>query len=195
MAEIDKLEIIIEAEGLKAIAALEKLSASLKSVKDAAKGGLGLRATINQLEKLNEVMSGKMGEPFKDIKKQADMSGVTGPLKQAAQELEHFGQIFEEMQELSRLKDPKKGINELAGAAKELSLIELISPQNLNSLMIFAQLTKEGRSAVAEYAKSFKLMEQAVAESANPLVVLATKINIMAKAFGVGKAAFNFWHH
>ena len=82
--ELDTLEVKVESSAEQASAGIDKLTATLKRLKDITKGGVGLATVANQLSKLNTALSsinvhaGKVGEIGSALQKLSAVQKASG---------------------------------------------------------------------------------------------------------------------
>lgn len=82
--ELDTLEVKVESSAEQASAGIDKLTATLKRLKEATKGGAGLQTVANQISKLNTALSGvtvnagKIGEIAKALNGLSSVQKASG---------------------------------------------------------------------------------------------------------------------
>ena len=82
--ELDNLELKIQSNSQEASSGIDKLTSALSNLKNVTKGGAGLTAVKNQLEKLNtalsgiRVNSGKIGELAKALNQLSGVQKASG---------------------------------------------------------------------------------------------------------------------
>lgn len=85
--ELEGLEFQIKSDSDKAISSIDKLTNSLTKLRTATRGGLGLNSTINQLNRLNDAVSGLRLDNLKDL------DGVSSNLERLANAIEKFRNV------------------------------------------------------------------------------------------------------
>ena len=121
MADIDSLSIQISSDSSNAVKGLEKLSATLETLRNATKGGLGLSSVANQIKKLSDSANSVNSTTIDNLK------GLAEGMKKLS-EIGDFKISSSIANQLTKINTALSGLNVGDGANKITELVSALRP-------------------------------------------------------------------
>ena len=177
MATIDNLEIQIQSDSSSAVSSINELASSLAKIKNAVKGGIGLKSVSNQISELDSSLQGIDSGSVSKIDRLAESLSKLSPLKISSSigtQLKSIGSNLSSLttEGLYNLNELGTALNPLAGLGKAGGLKSIIT-----------QLGKLPELATALSAVNFAQFTSDIQALSNALAPLANRLDITANAF------------
>ena len=177
MATIDNLEIQIQSDSSSAVSSINELASSLAKIKNAVKGGIGLKSVSNQISELDSSLQGIDSGSVSKIDRLAESLSKLSSLKISSSigtQLKSIGSNLSSLttEGLYNLNELGTALNPLAGLGKAGGLKSIIT-----------QLGKLPELATALNAVNFAQFTSDIQALSNALAPLASRLDITANAF------------
>lgn len=177
MGTIDNLEIQIQSDSSSAVSSINELASSLAKIKNAVKGGIGLKSVSNQISELDSSLqsidSGSVSKIDRLVESLSKLSSVKISSSIGTQ-LKSIGSNLSSLttEGLYNLNELGTALNPLAGLGKAGGLKSIIT-----------QLGKLPELATALNAVNFAQFTSDIQALSNALAPLANRLDITANAF------------
>lgn len=177
MAAIDNLEIQIQSDSSSAVSSINELASSLAKIKNAVKGGIGLKSVSNQISELDSSLQGIDSGSVSKIDRLAESLSKLSSVKISSSigtQLKSIGSNLSSLttEGLYNLNELGTALNPLAGLGKAGGLKSIIT-----------QLGKLPELATALNAVNFAQFTSDIQALSNALAPLANRLDITANAF------------
>lgn len=177
MATIDNLEIQIQSDSSSAVSSINELASSLAKIKNAVKGGIGLKSVSNQISELDSSLQSIDSGSVSKIDRLAESLSKLSSVKISSSigtQLKSIGSNLSSLttEGLYNLNELGTALNPLAGLGKAGGLKSIIT-----------QLGKLPELATALSAVNFAQFTSDIQNLSNALAPLANRLDITANAF------------
>lgn len=177
MATIDNLEIQIQSDSSSAVSSINELASSLAKIKNAVKGGVGLKSVSNQISELDSSLKSVDSGSVSKIDRLAESLSKLSSVKISSSigtQLKSIGSNLSSLttEGLYNLNELGTALNPLAGLSKAGGLKSIIT-----------QLGKLPELATALNAVNFAQFTSDIQALSNALAPLASRLDITANAF------------